>query len=184
MESFFGYGTASSAFDGRRHVNVLTHLYATYQLMANSESIANIVRTAIQMSDSQSAVYLKQNLFGRDFLQFIDVMARRFSLNEDEINIIMSKKPLLMSVMKTPAGYDRNKNIGLAVDIAYLQKYFGTINAAAYGQFIRTLMPMFKGMKGNITESDVNKIFSMVSSKLRAGVSDLSAIESFVINSL
>lgn len=184
MESFFGHGTSSSAFDGRRHVNVLTHFYATYQLMANGESIANIVRNAIQMGDSQSAAYLKQNLYGRDFLQFIDMMAKRFSLSEDEINVILSKKPLLMSVMKTPAGYDRNKNIVLTVDIAYIQKYFGSINGAVYGKLIRTFMPMFKGMKGNITESEVNKIFSMVSSQLRAGTSDLSAIESIVIRSL
>lgn len=184
MESFFGYGTANSAFDGRRHVNTLTNLYATYRLRADGESVANMVRNSIQMEDSQSVAYLKQNLYGRDFLQFIDMMAKRFSLKEEEINVIMSNKPLLMRVLKTPAGYDRSKNIGLIVDIAYLQKFFGAINGAVYGQFIRNLMPMFKGMKGSITESEVNKIFSLVTSQLKSGVTDLLTIESFVIKSL
>ena len=112
------------------------------------------------------------------------MIAKRFSLKEEEINVIMSNKPLLMRVLKTPAGYDRSKNIGLIVDIAYLQKFFGAINGAVYGQFIRNLMPMFKGMKGNITESEVNKIFSLVTSQLKSGVTDLLTIESFVIKSL
>lgn len=89
-----------------------------------------------------------------------------------------------MKVMRTPAGYDRDGNIGLLVDIAYIQRYFGAINGAAYGKFIRSIMPMIKGMKGNITEADANKIFSLATSQLRAGVTNLSVIKSFVIKSL
>lgn len=184
MESFFGYGTRSSAYDGRRHVDVLTNYFATYQLMAKGEKVAGIVRNAVQMEESQATSYLKRNLYGADFLNFIKMMARKFSLTEEEIDVILSTKALLMRTRRTPAGYDRDKNIGLLVDIAYIQRFFGTINAAAYGQFIRNLMPMVKGLKGNISEAEVNKIFSLVTSQLRTGETDLSVIKALVIRSL
>ena len=126
MESFFGYGTRSSAYDGRRHVDVLTKYFATYQLMAKGEKVADIVRNAVQMEESQATSYLKRNLYGADFLNFIKMMARKFSLTEEEIDVILSTKALLMRTRRTPAGYDRDKNIGLLVDIAYIHRDYNT----------------------------------------------------------
>lgn len=165
-------------------MDFLSYSFVTYQLMAKGETAVGIVRNAIQMEDGQAISYLKRNFYGSDFLNFIKMMAGRFSLTDEEIDIILSKKSILMKMKRTPAGYDRYKNLGLLVDIAYIQKYFGTINAAAYGQFIRSLMPMVKGMRGNITEAETNKIFSLVTSQLKAGVTDLSTIEASVINSI
>ena len=185
MENFLGYGLANSVYDGKRHVHMLVEHYALYQMMSKGQSIINVIKNSMQMSDIQSsATYLKNNLFGSDFLQFLNIFKSRFGLSESDMTMLLSNRNFTLHLSKSPAGYDRENNILLITDIAYIQKFFSPLNGAVYGKMIKSQMPQFLGMKGRLKESEVNRIFSTVSSKLRAGITDLSSIETAVANTI
>lgn len=180
MQTFLGYGTCSSSYDGRRHIACLFNYYAGYQAFANPACISAI-KSALQMTSyTSSSSYLAQHLYKPDFLAFINQLKVRYGLSTDDITRISSADLIKASMIRTPAGYDRNKNIELITHHAYLIKFFIPLNGSALSKIIKYSIPLFTGMRGRITESEINRINSIVNSELRSGNTDLRSIETKV----
>lgn len=180
MQTFLGYGTCSSSYDGRRHIACLFTYYAYYQMLANPSCVPAI-KSAMQMTGyTSSSRCLTQYLYKSDFLAFINQLKIRFALSTDDITRISSADLMKVGITKTPAGYDRSKNIELVTHHAYLMKFFTPLNGPVLSQVIRYHIPLFTGMRGGITESDINRINSIVNSELRSGNTDLRSIETKV----
>lgn len=181
MENFLGYGTCSSAYDGRRHIACLLMVYASYKLQTNS-NIINIVRNALGMvSYTQSHQYLLHNLYDSDFYQFIESLGSRYNVPNQDLIYLSSGELFKTGITKTPAGYDRASNKILAIHFAYLQRYYHPLNPIALQQLTNSFsIPILKGTKGGFTEIELRKIFSIVNMELMAGNIDLRAIETTV----
>lgn len=181
MEEFLGYGLANSAYDGRRHVDNLVGYYAFYKIVANTATVRTIVMNSLQMNNYvASANYLCNNLYDSSFQSFLTTLQNRYGLTNDEMTVIKSHLHFTTRIQKTPAAYTRYDNITLIAHHAYIHRYFTPANGAAIQQIVNQMKPLFLGMRGNITETDVNKIYSIVNREIQTGNLNLSSIETKV----
>ena len=96
------------------------------------------------------------------------------------MTVIKSHLHFTTRIQKTPAAYTRYDNITLIAHHAYIHRYFTPANGAAIQQIVNQMKPLFLGMRGNITETDVNKIYSIVNREIQTGNLNLSSIETKV----
>lgn len=181
MENFLGFGTCDSVYDGRRHIACLLTLYASYKLKINP-NVINSVRSAIGIANYvQSHQLLMQSLYSADFYQFIESLGVRYNVSKQDLVYLSSGELFKLRITKTPAGYNRAKNIVLAVHFAYLQRYYHPLNTIVLQQLTQGFsFPILKGTSGGLTDAELHKIFSTVNMKLISGNTDLNSIESLV----
>lgn len=181
MEKFLGFGTCDSAYDGRRHIACLLTLYASYKLKINP-NVINSVRSAIGITNYvQSHQLLMQSLYSADFYQFIESLGVRYNVSKPDLVYLSSGELFKLRITKTPAGYNRAKNIVLAVHFAYLQRYYHPLNTIVLQQLTQGFsFPILKGTSGGLTDAELHKIFSTVNMELTSGNTDLNSIESLV----
>lgn len=181
MEDFLGFGLANSAYDGRRHLYDLISYYAFYKMVANTATVRTVIMNALKMNNHvASASYLSDNLYDSSFLSFLTTLQTRYGLTDEEMTVIKSHLHFTVKMLKSPAGYNRYDNITLIAHHAYIHRYFTPANGAAIQQVVIQMKPFFLGMRGNFTDTDVNKIYSIVNREIQTGNFNLSSIETKV----
>ena len=161
-EDFFGYGSCDSKYDIRRHINVIFHELLYYKLYYDQALMVKCIRYADSLPPKQAAEYICNDVFSYDEHNYLNLLRERYGLNENDFTQIMSGRSLHDKLIKTPAGYDREQNIRLLVQMAIARYYMIPRNENALAYINGMIASIAKGMRGiNLTEEFMQQIFQL-----------------------
>lgn len=186
-EAFFGHGTCSSAYDSRRHINVILQLLLMYKLKVNPNSLVPKLQTALRMNTQQAAEYICNDILSYDEHNYLNLLRERYSVSDSDFLKIMSGCGCTLPVQKTPAGYNRRQNLELLVQMLNARYYMRPQNDDAFTYINSVIAAWGNGMQGvSITPA----IFSKMDSLWRKALSlyptnyQLKQIEDYIIDNM
>lgn len=178
MKQFFGIGSGNSNYDGRRHIGVVLNYYSIFKMFSDKNT-DNIISKALQFENYIfSAQYLCSCFYSAEFLSFVSILQSKLGLSNDEMSVLKSHLLFTTAELKTPAGYSRFDDITLIAHCAYVHRFFVPNNGNAVQQTVSFSKQCFTSMC--ISESDINKIYSIVNRELQMGNSNVTTIENKV----
>lgn len=168
IEDFFGYGSCDSRYDIRRHINVIFHELLYYKLYYDQTLIVKCIRYADSLPLQQAAEYICNDVFSYDEHNYLNLLRERYGLNENDFTQIMSGRSLHDKLIKTPAGYDREQNIRLLVQMAIARYYMIPRNENAIANINGMIASIAKGMRGiNPTQNFMQQLFQLTEAAMR-----------------
>ena len=186
-EDFFGYGSASSSYDKRRHINVIFQLLMTYKLKAMPSSVISNLRRALQLPTQQAAELVCNDILSYDEHNYLNLLRERYNVPIADFTKIVSGYGCTLPVNKTPAGYSQRQNQELLIQMLTARYYMRPHNTSAFEYINAVIATCSSGMRGiNMSQS----LFSKYDSLWRKAVSlyptnfQLPQIENYIINNL
>lgn len=80
IEDFFGYSSGSSAFDKRRHINVIFQLLIMYKLKVNPNSLIPKIRRALQLPTQEAAELICNDVLSYDEHNYLNLLRERYDV--------------------------------------------------------------------------------------------------------
>lgn len=186
-EDFFGYGSGSSTYDKRRHINVIFQLFIMYKLKVNQSALATKLQYALRLPMQQAAEYVCNEILSYDEHNYLNLLRERYNLPISDFTKIMSAYGCTLQENKTPAGYNTRQNQELLVQMINARYYMQPQNPMAFNYINSVIASWASGMRGiNMNPT----VFSIYDSLWREAVSiyptnfQLPQIESYIINNL
>lgn len=186
MENFFGYGSGSALFDKRRHLNTVFFLFANYHLIVDSR-IGQQIAYHLKNSDMETtASFICNDIFSYGEHNSMNLLREKYQIPESDFLQIMGGVGLLERENKTPAGYNRQQNISLLVEMLVSRIYMQPQNTSALQQINNIIATIAHKMLPKFTESEIQAMFdlSMEAMRLYPHESMLNQIEQYVTNNL
>ncbi len=186
MENFFGYNTGSTLFDKRRHLNTVFCLFANYHLILDSR-IGQQIAYHLENSDTETiASFICNDIFSYGEHNFMNLLREKYQISESDFLQIMGGVGLLERENKTPAGYNRQQNISLLVELLVSRIYMQPQNTNALQKINNIIATIAHKMSPKFSESEIQAIFdlSMEAMHLYPHESKFNQIEQYVINNL
>ncbi len=186
-EDFFGYGSCDSRYDTRRHINVIFQELILYKLYYDQALTAKCILYADSLSPQQAAEYFCNDVLSYDEHNYLNLLRLRYSLSEQDFMQIMSGRSLHDKVIKTPAGYDKEQNIRLLVQMTIARYYMTPRNENALVNINSMIVSIAKGMRGiNLTQSFIQQLFQLTEYAMRKfrNNSAIPQMEDYVINNI
>lgn len=167
-EDFFGYGSCEHRYDVRRHINVIFHELIYYKLYYDQALMVQCISYADSLSYKQAAEYICNDVLSYEEHNYLNLLRSRYGLSEDDFIQIMSGRSLHDKLIKTPAGYDREQNIRLLVQMAIARYYMTPRNENAIVNINSMIASIAKGMRGiNLTQSFMQQLFQLTEDAMR-----------------
>ena len=121
MDNFFGLGTANSAYDKRRHVNLV---YYTMMMLRFTKKDNSFMMNLKQILSSGYDKNTKSDLICQHILtdleiSYLNYLRTRYGLNEEEYITILAGESLGQGQVKSPAGYQGTQNWEMIVQMFY-----------------------------------------------------------------
>ena len=191
MDNFFGLGTASTAYDKRRHVNLVYYTMMMLRLTKRDSSfLMNLKQILSSGFDKDTkANMICENILSDLEISYLNYLRGRYGLSEDEYVTILAGEALGQREVKSPAGYQGTQNWEMIVQMFYATMLCG----AAYQGYVQQLVkdffyPMCSGMRGVTLQSST---FRLISENMNVCLNqgkrlftDLPYIEKYVIDKI
>lgn len=189
MSNFFGFDTADSSYDKRRHINLVYYSMMYLRLLSgNSLDMANIKRILSSNSSSLTkANMMRQEVLSDYEVSYLNYLQKRYGLPENDYVTILAGETLTQGVVKSPAGYTSEKNWELIIQIMYSTMLSGPSYQHLVQRLVSEfLIPISSGMRGIRLQSSTFRLISEnMNFCLNQGKrqwSDLPYIEQYVIS--
>lgn len=189
MSNFFGFDTADSSYDKRRHINLVYYSMMYLRLLSgNSLDMANIKRILSSNSSSLTkANMMRQEVLSDYEVSYLNYLQKRYGLPENDYVTILAGETLTQGVVKSPAGYTSEKNWELIIQIMYSTMLSGpSYQHLAQRLVSEFLIPISSRMRGIRLQSSTFRLISEnMNFCLNQGKrqwSDLPYIERYVIS--
>ena len=189
MSNFFGFDTADSSYDKRRHINLVYYSMMHLRLLSgNSLDMANIKRILSSNSSSLTkANMMRQEVLSDYEVSYLNYLQKRYGLPENDYVTILAGETLTQGVVKSPAGYTSEKNWELIIQIMYSTMLSGPSYQHLVQRLVSEfLIPISSGMRGIRLQSSTFRLISEnMNFCLNQGKrqwSDLPYIERYVIS--
>lgn len=187
LEDFFGYGSSSSQFDKRRHINVVFHEMIYYRLYYDQATTVQCIRYADSLPLLQAAEYICNDVLTYEEHNYLNLLRERYHVNDDDFTQILSGRSLHDKLIKTPTGYGREQNIRLLVQMTVARYYLKPRDNNALVEINTMIASIAKGMRGiNLTQEFMQQLFQLTEDAMRRYGNNfaLPAIENHVIESI
>ncbi|MBO5084748.1 MAG: hypothetical protein J6C18_07780 [Bacteroidaceae bacterium] len=189
MSNFFGFDTADSSYDKRRHINLVYYSMMYLRLLSgNSLDMANIKRILSSNSSSLTkANMMRQEVLSDYEVSYLNYLQKRYGLPENDYVTILAGETLTQGVVKSPAGYTSEKNWELIIQIMYSTMLSGPSYQHLVQRLVSEfLIPISSRMRGIRLQSSTFRLISEnMNFCLNQGKrqwSDLPYIERYVIS--
>lgn len=189
MSIFFGFDTADSSYDKRRHINLVYYSMMYLRLLSgNSLDMANIKRILSSNSSSLTkANMMRQEVLSDYEVSYLNYLQKRYGLPENDYVTILAGETLTQGVVKSPAGYTSEKNWELIIQIMYSTMLSGPSYQHLVQRLVSEfLIPISSRMRGIRLQSSTFRLISEnMNFCLNQGKrqwSDLPYIERYVIS--
>lgn len=189
MSNFFGFDTADSSYDKRRHINLVYYSMMYLRLLSgNSLDMANIKRILSSNSSSLTkANMMRQEVLSDYEVSYLNYLQKRYGLPENDYVTILAGETLTQGVVKSPAGYTSEKNWELVIQIMYSTMLSGPSYQHLVQRLVSEfLIPISSRMRGIRLQSSTFRLISEnMNFCLNQGKrqwSDLPYIERYVIS--
>lgn len=188
MSNFFGFGSADSFYDKRRHINLVYYTMIYLRLLKeNNTFMLNIKRILSHNNTLTRANMMCSEILTDYEVSFLNYLKNRYGLPENDYVTILSAETLTQGIVKSPAGYTSNSNWELIVQMMYATMLSGSSYQHLVQRLVREFfIPMCLGMKGITLQSST---FRLISENLNTCLnngkrqwSDLPYIERYVID--
>lgn len=186
-EDFFGYGSCDSRYDVRRHINVIFHELLYYKLYYDQSLMVKCIRYADGLPLRQAAEYISNDVLTIDEHNYLNLLRSRYGLSDEDFIQIMSGRNLHDKLIKTPAGYGKEQNIRLLVQMAIARYYMTPRNENALVNINSMIASIAKGMRGvNLTQSFMQQLFQLTDDAMRKFGNNFSnrQMEDYVIKNI
>jgi hypothetical protein len=186
-EDFFGYGSCDSRYDVRRHINVIFHELLYYKLYYDQSLMVKCIRYADGLPLRQAAEYISNDVLTFDEHNYLNLLRSRYGLSDEDFIQIMSGRSLHDKLIKTPAGYGKEQNIRLLVQMAIARYYMTPRNENALVNINSMIASIAKGMRGvNLTQSSMQQLFQLTDDAMRKFGNNFSnrQMEDYVIKNI
>ena len=163
MSNFFGFDTADSFFDKRRHINLVYYSMMYLRFLSNNSYELNKIKQTLSANNS---ALTRANLMRRDILSdyevsFLDYLQRRYDLPENDYITILAGETLTQGVVKSPAGYTSTSNWELIIQMMYSTMLCGSSYQHLVQRLVSEfLIPMSAGMKGVTLQPSTFRLIS------------------------
>lgn len=191
MDNFFGLGTANSAYDKRRHVNLV---YYTMMMLRFTKKDNSFMMNLKQILSSGYDKNTKSDLICQHILtdleiSYLNYLRTRYGLNEEEYITILAGESLGQGQVKSPAGYQGTQNWGMIVQMFYATMLSGPAYQGYVQQLVSSFFyPFCSGMRDVTLQSSTFRLISENMNKcLDQGkrlFTDLPYIEQYVIRAI
>ena len=148
MDNFFGYGTASSAYDKRRHINVIFQILMMYKLKVNPNSVIPPLQRALRLPVQQAAEVICNDILSYDEHNYLNLLRERYGISESDFTKIMSGYGCTLRENKTPAGYSTRQNQELLIQMLNARYYMRPQKAEAFEYINGVIATWGGGMRG------------------------------------
>lgn len=163
MDNFFGLGTASEAYDKRRHVNLVYYTMMMLRLTKKENSFMMNLKQILSSGYDKGtkADLICQHILTDYEISYLNYLRGRYGLSEDEYVTILAGEALTQREVKSPAGYQGTKNWELIVQMFYAT----ALSGPAYQGYVQQLVssffyPMCSGMRGVSLQSSTFRLIS------------------------
>lgn len=161
---FFGLGTCDSFYDKRRHINLVFMEMMSYYLYSDasfSKQISSIVGNRYK-STEQKASDICNDILSHNEHNFLNLLRERYNISEEDFTIIMSGVALEDREFKSPAGYSRENNITLLVQMIVARYYMSPQVSSAFNKINTMIIQTAAGMRGiTITQQNAQSLFTL-----------------------
>jgi hypothetical protein len=191
MDNFFGLGTANSAYDKRRHVNLV---YYTMMMLRFTKKDNSFMMNLKQILSSGYDKNTKSDLICQHILtdleiSYLNYLRTRYGLNEEEYITILAGESLGQGQVKSPAGYHGTQNWEMIVQMFYATMLSGPAYQGYVQQLVSSFFyPFCSGMRDVTLQSSTFRLISENMNKcLDQGkrlFTDLPYIEQYVIRAI
>lgn len=191
MDNFFGLGTASSAYDKRRHINLV---YYTMMMLRFTKKDNSFMMNLKQILSSGYDKNTKSDLICQHILtdleiSYLNYLRTRYGLNEEEYITILAGESLGQGQVKSPAGYQGTQNWEMIVQMFYATMLSGPAYQGYVQQLVSSFFyPFCSGMRDVTLQSSTFRLISENMNKcLDQGkrlFTDLPYIEQYVIRAI
>lgn len=189
--NFFGFDTADSFYDERRHINLVYYSMMHLRLLNGDNLFINNVKRILS---SNITIIEKANMMRKEILNdyeisFLDYLQKRYGLPDNDYITILAGESLTQGIVKSPAGYASLRNWELIIQIMYSTMLSGPSYQHLVQQLVNNfIIPISVGMRGVTLQSSTFRIMSEnINFCLNQGKrnwSDLPYIEQYVINKI
>ncbi len=191
MDNFFGHGTASAAYDKRRHVNLVYYTMIMLRFVKDGNSFMMKMKQILSFGydkETKADMICEQVLTDLE-ISYLNYLRGRYGLSEDEYITILSGESLGQGQVKSPAGYQGVQNWELIVQMFYATMLCGSVYQGYVQQLVtKFFYPLCSGMRGvNLQTSTFRLISENMNKCLAQGkrlFTDLPYIENYVIKQL
>lgn len=160
--SFYGYGSADSKYDIRRHINVIFYELMIYKHYYDKNLFIQCVKYAKSLPEQQAAEYICNDVLSFDEHNFLNLLRERYSLSESDFTRIVSGHALDAPVVKTPAGYNRENNIRLLVQMVFARYYMRPQDYNTFVKINNMIVTFAAGMRGiTISQKFMDDLLSL-----------------------
>lgn len=159
---FFGYGTASAAYDKRRHINIILVEFINYQTSVNPNIRNQFVRHLLYESIEDTASFICNDVLNYGEHNFLNLLRKRYEISDSDFTNIMGCIGLKLKVVKSPAGYSRKQNLELLVQMLIARYY---MNPKVENEMIsinNQIASLALGMNPKFSETEIEKLFQLV----------------------
>jgi hypothetical protein len=191
MDNFFGLGTANSAYDKRRHVNLV---YYTMMMLRFTKKDNSFMMNLKQILSSGYDKNTKSDLICQHILtdleiSYLNYLRTRYGLNEEEYITILAGESLGQGQVKSPAGYQGTQNWEMIVQMFYATMLSGPAYQGYVQQLVSSFFyPFCSGMRDVTLQSSTFRLISENMNKCLAQgkrlFTDLPYIEQYVIRAI
>ena len=184
VQDFFGYGSCNNEFDNRRHINTIFVELMSYKLYANQALTIQRVQYAMSLPEHQAAEYICNEVLTYAEHNYLNLLRERYRLDDEDFSFIMSGQTLRSQISKTPAGYDRELNLRLLVQMSVARMYMTPQIQTAFININTMIAQIAGGMRGiQVSQSFMNSLFSLTNDAMRIYKDNyhLKEVEDYVI---
>lgn len=186
-EEFFGYGSCDSGYDSRRHINVIFVELMSYKLYVNQSLTMQCIQYALSLSEQQAAEYICNDVLTYAEHNYLSLLRERYGLSSKDFSVIMSGRTLVCKVSKTPAGYSREDNLRLLVQMCIARMYMTPQSQSAFVNINSMIVQVAKGMRGIcLSQKFISELFSLTNDAMGKYKDNyhLKEIENYVISKI
>lgn len=162
ISDFFGFGTNSSAYDGRRHIMTIFYELMSYKMAVNGRGTVNKVNYALSLPEQQAAEYICNTVLSYDEHNFLNLLRERYHVSSADFTTILAGRCLTLPQLKTPAGYQREHNLRLLVQMVIARYYMKPQVGNAFTQINTMIVSIAQGMRGiSVSQTFANNLFRL-----------------------
>lgn len=191
MSNFFGFDTADSFYDKRRHINLVYYSMMYLRLLNGNSSFMNNIKQILSPCNSTltRANMMRKEILADYEVAFLDYLRDRYNLPENDYITILAGETLTQGVVKSPAGYTSTNNWELIIQIMYSTMLSGPLYQHLVQRLVNEfLIPISSGMRDiTLQKSTFRLISENMNFCLNSGKrkwSDLPYIEQYIIDKI
>lgn len=189
MNNFFGFDSADSFYDKRRHINLVYYTMMYLRLLKGDNTfMLNIKRILSPNNNTLTRADMMCGEILTDLeVSYLKYLKDRYALSVNDYVTILAGETLAQGIVKSPAGYTSTSNWELIVQMMYATMLSGPSYQHLVQRLVRDFfIPMCSGMKGITLQGSTFRLISeYVNTCLNNGKrkwSDLPYIERYVID--